>query len=32
MWIPTLAWIIEDCHPKIMDIHDDIRGFLEISV
>jgi len=28
--ISTLVWIIEDCHPKIMDIHVDIRGFLEI--
>jgi len=26
MWISTLVWIIEDCHPKIMDIHVDIRG------
>ena len=30
MWISTLVWIIEDWHPKIMDIHVDIRGFLEI--
>jgi len=30
MWIYTLAWIIEDWYPKIMDIHVDIRGFLEI--
>jgi len=30
MWISTLVWIIEDTHPKIMDIHVDIRGFLEI--
>jgi len=30
MWISTLVWIIEDCHPKLMDIHVDIRGFLEI--
>jgi len=30
MGISTLVWIIEDCHPKIMDIHVDIRGFLEI--
>jgi len=30
MWISTLEWIIEDCHPKIIDIHVDIRGFLEI--
>jgi len=30
MWISTLAWIIEDCHPKVMDIHVDIDGFLEI--
>jgi len=27
MWISTLVWIIEDWHPKIMDIHVDIRGF-----
>ena len=32
MWISTLVWIIEDWHPKIMDIHSDIRGFLEIHV
>jgi len=31
MWISTLVWIIEDCHPKIMDIHVNIRGFLEID-
>jgi len=30
MWISTLVWIIEDWHPKIMYIHVDIRGFLEI--
>jgi len=24
MWISTLVWIIEDCHPKIMDIHIDM--------
>jgi len=30
MWIPTLVWIIKDWHPKIMDIHVDIRRFLEI--
>jgi len=30
MRISTLVWIIEDWHPKIMDIHFDIRGFLEI--
>ena len=30
MWISTFVWIIEDWHPKIMDIHVDIRGFLEI--
>jgi len=30
MWISTLVWIIEDWHPKIIDIHVDIRGFLEI--
>ena len=30
MWISTLVWIIEDRHPIIMDIHVDIRGFLEI--
>jgi len=30
MWISTLVWIIEDCHPKIMNIHVDICGFLEI--
>jgi len=30
MWISTLVWIIEDWHPKIMDIHVDIRGFFEI--
>ena len=30
MWISTPVWVIEDCHPKIMDIHVDIRGFLEI--
>jgi len=29
-WISTLVWIIEDWHPKIMDVHVDIRGFLEI--
>jgi len=32
MWISTLVWIIEDWHQKIMDIHVDIRGFLEIHV
>ena len=32
MWISTIVWIIEDWHPKIMDIHVDIRGFLEIHV
>ena len=26
MWVSTLVWIIEYCHPTIMDIH----GFLEI--
>ena len=31
-WISTCVWIIEDCHPKIMDFHVDIRGFLEIHV
>jgi len=30
MWISTLVWITEDWHPKIMDIHVDIRRFLEI--
>jgi len=30
MWISSLVCIIEDWHPKIMDIHVDIRGFLEI--
>ena len=30
IWISTLVWIIEDCHPKFMDIDVDIRGFLEI--
>ena len=30
MWIFTLVWIIEDWHPKIMDIHVDICGYLEI--
>jgi len=30
MWISTLVWIIGDCHTKIMDIHVDIRVFLEI--
>jgi len=31
MWIPTLVWIIEDWHPKIMNtgIYD-VRGFSEI--
>jgi len=28
--ITTIVWIIEDWYPKIMDIHVDIRGFLEI--
>ena len=32
MWISTLAWIIEHWRPKLMDIHVDIRGFLEIHV
>jgi len=32
MRISTLVWIIEDGHPKIMGIHFDIRGFLEIHV
>jgi len=32
IWIFTLVWIIEDWHPKIMDIHVDIRGHLEIHV
>jgi len=32
MWITTLAWIIEDYHPKIMDIHVAIREFSEIHV
>ena len=32
MWISTLVWIIEDWHPKIMDINVDIRGFSEINV
>jgi len=26
MWISTLVWIMEDWHPKIMDIDVDIRG------
>jgi len=30
MWISTLVGMIEDCHPKIMDIHVVIHGFLEI--
>ena len=30
MWISTVVWIIQDWHPKIMDIHVDIRRFLEI--
>ena len=30
MWISTLVWIIEDWHPKIVDIHVDIRRFLKI--
>jgi len=30
VWISKLVWIIEDCYPKIMDIHVDIHGFLEI--
>jgi len=30
MWISTLVWIIENCHPKITNIHVDNRGFLEI--
>jgi len=29
MWISTLVRIIEDLHPKIMDIHFDIREFLD---
>jgi len=30
MWISTFVWIFENCHTKIMDIHVNIRGFLEI--
>jgi len=30
MRISTLVWVIEDWYPKIMDIHIDIRKFLEI--
>ena len=30
-WIFTLVWIIEDSHPKIMDIHVDNRGFWAIN-
>ena len=30
IWISTLVWIIEDLHPKIMDIHVDIREFFLI--
>ena len=30
LWISTLIRIIEDLHPKMMDIHVDIREFLEI--
>jgi len=30
LWISTLVWIIGDWHPKIMDIHFDVRRFLEI--
>jgi len=30
MWISTFVWIIEYGHPKIMDIHMDFRGILEI--
>jgi len=30
IWISTLVRIIEDLHPKIMDIHVNIRDFLEI--
>jgi len=30
IWISTLAWGIEDLHPKIMDIHMYDRGFFEI--
>ena len=32
MWISTLVWRIEDWYPKIMDIHMENRGFLEIHV
>jgi len=32
MRISTFAWIIEDRHPKIVDIHMVKRGFLEIHV
>jgi len=32
MWLFTLVWIIEDRHPNLVDIHVDIRGFLEIHV
>ena len=32
MWISTHAWITEDRHSKIMNIHMDNRGFLEIHV
>jgi len=30
VWVSSLLWIIVDLHPKVMDIHVDIRGFLEI--
>jgi len=32
MWIFTRVWIIEHLHPKIIDIHVDIRGFLEFHL
>jgi len=32
MWISTLVLIIEHWHPKITDVHFDIRGYLEIHV
>ena len=32
MWISIRKWIIQDWHPKIMDIYVDIRGFLEMHV
>jgi len=32
MCISNLVWLIEDWYPKIMDIHVDIRGILDIYV